>query len=229
MSRQTRKAKALRKAIADMPVVDWKRLAASAEIARDRSWVPAIALCLRAPRAVRRPAAARTPTPSRKQHASFRCLCRTPLGTPLIGQRHVVVPVAAPRHAALGTLVAVRALRLVVIIDWCSLRVATAFGHRRRSDVHVHDGVALVLGARAPAKRALRVDSVSRPQSDTPNELESAEFLIQSIDNRAKSRTHPPCPPAPRTALASFVMSPSSGSPAHRCADARCAARARFH
>lgn len=140
MGRQTRKAKhgagcALRKAIADMPVVDWKRLAASAEIARDRSWVPAIALCLRAPRAVRRPAAARTPTPSRKQHASFRCLCRTPLaplGTPLIGQRHVVVPVAAPRHAALGTLVAVRALRLVVIIDRCSLRVATAFGHPQK-------------------------------------------------------------------------------------------------
>lgn len=95
--------------------------------------------------------------------------------------------------------------------------------------MHVHDGVALVLGARAPAKRALRVDSVSLPQSDMPNELESAENLIQSIDNRTKLRTHPPCSPAPRTALASFVMSPSSGSPAHRCADAQCAAQNEFH
>lgn len=34
------------------------------------------------------------------------------------------------------------------------------------------------LGARAPAKRALRVDSVSPAENDMPSELAGAAFLI---------------------------------------------------
>lgn len=97
-----------------------------------------------------------------------------PLGTPHSGQRYDVVP--APRHAALDTLVAVRALRLL-IIDRQSSWITTAFGDPGRLGVQVHDGAALVSGARAPTKQALRVVSVSLPHSDTPNELAGAAFL----------------------------------------------------